>query len=84
MDWFDAHKNGVERVRQLCGLANLEVLKVWKAPGSEMYQYLLRKKGRAGSPADSAISDMQSQGDTLGYLDVIINYLIFHPISNAL
>ncbi|CRK12619.1 hypothetical protein BN1723_001868 [Verticillium longisporum] len=59
MDWFDAHKNGVERVRQLCGLANLEVLKVWKAPGSEMYQYLLRKKGRAGSPADSAISDMQ-------------------------
>ncbi|KAM0277868.1 hypothetical protein ACHAQH_005500 [Verticillium albo-atrum] len=58
MDWFDAHKNGVKRVREMCDLADLDVLKVWKAPGSEMYQYLLRKKGREGSPTDSAISDM--------------------------
>ncbi|KAM0331597.1 hypothetical protein ACHAQA_003276 [Verticillium albo-atrum] len=59
MDWFDAHKNGVDRVREMCNLADLDVRKVWKAPGSEMYQYLLQKKTRESSPADSAIGGMQ-------------------------
>jgi uncharacterized SAM-dependent methyltransferase len=36
MDWFDAHKYGERDVRTLCSLAGLEVLRVWKAPQSEM------------------------------------------------
>jgi uncharacterized SAM-dependent methyltransferase len=35
-DWFDAHKNGEDQVRQMCDEVGLEVVKVWKKPGSRM------------------------------------------------
>lgn len=34
-DWFDSHKYGERDVRIMCSKAQLEVIEVWRAPGSE-------------------------------------------------
>lgn len=62
VEWFDAHKQNADDVRAMCSVVGLEAFKIWKAPDSEMTQYLLRPvKGRESSPndTDSAITDMQ-------------------------
>ncbi|EFY90456.1 hypothetical protein J3458_000687 [Metarhizium acridum] len=44
-DWFDAHRYGPEKVREMCSQVELEVVKVWQAKGSHFYQYLIRPIG---------------------------------------
>lgn len=36
MEWFDAHKQNADDVRYMCSRVGLEVIKIWKVPGSEM------------------------------------------------
>ncbi|KAH8176838.1 histidine-specific methyltransferase, SAM-dependent domain-containing protein [Sarocladium implicatum] len=56
-DWFDSHKYGEVDVRIMCSKAKLEVVEVWRAPGSEFRQYLLRRgRGSEHNDNDSAVS----------------------------
>jgi uncharacterized SAM-dependent methyltransferase len=38
-DWFDAHKYRESEVREICTAAGLSVVRVWKAPDSEMRKF---------------------------------------------
>lgn len=58
-DWFDSHKYGEMDVRIMCSKAHLEVIEVWRAPGSEFRQYLLKKRRNdAEEDNDSAVSGL--------------------------
>jgi EasF-like predicted methyltransferase len=59
-DWFDSHKYGEDDVTTMCSKAGLVVIKVYRTPGSEFRQYLLRAKSQ-GDPredADSAVAGL--------------------------